>query len=594
MSRDSTLQPSFAVLLGLAWLLVAIQLLAQFWAQTAYTFPDADDAMRLVEVRDFLGGHGWFDLHQTRVDPPNGFDSHWSRLLDAGIAGSILLFHLFVDMPLAERLTVALWPMLWLIPVMGATAAIAWRIAGREAACVVLLLAVFGMPGMGQFRPGRIDHHNAQVALAMVVIAATVWSDRARAAAAAAGAATALALAIGLESLPILALCGAAFAARYVFDPSAGPALRRYGLWLAGSTFVAFLVSVAPEHWGASYCEEIAFNSTAAVTLAGLGLGVASLRSAAASVWTRGVVLGAVSAAALGIYLWLEPRCISGPFAIMDPTVRALFLMDISEMQSLGRMLRLEPLSAVATASFPLLGLLATALVARELRRDFGFLTAAAAFLLAAGAMVAVSKFYNYALWLGVPLVAAAAHQIFVRLRLRSVVAQFAASLLVTPMAVTLGAITIASAAGTSEGLDINPPERQACTRADNYAPLARLPQGLMAMNVLELGPYLVAFTPQSVLAAPYHIRLGDAILASNAVFARPPEEARRVAAQAGVDYVVICGTQGPVGLTDEQTAASLWGRLKAGDVPDWLDPVPGPDGYPLTVFRVRPGAGAQ
>ena len=112
---------------------------------------------------------------------------------------------------------------------IGATAAIAWRLAGREAACAALLLAVFGLPGMGQFRPGRIDHHNVQIALAALSVAATVWSDRKPFAAWAAGAVTGLALAIGLEGLPILALCGAALAVSFVLDP--GAAARAARLW---------------------------------------------------------------------------------------------------------------------------------------------------------------------------------------------------------------------------------------------------------------------------------------------------------------------------------------------------------------------------
>jgi hypothetical protein len=304
--------------------------------------------------------------------------------------------------------------------------------------------------------------------------------------------------------------------------------------------------------------------------------------------WTRCATLVAVATGALLLGLWFEPRCIGGPFAIMDPTVRTLFLMDISEMQSLARMLRLEPLSAVATAAFPALGLVATVLVAKELRRDFGFLAAAAAFLFACAGTVAVIKFYSYALWLGVPLVAVATHYVFAWFKLRSLVPQFVAALLVTPAAVTLGAMSIASAAGTAEGLDINPPARQACVDIENYAPLVRLPVGLMVANELEWGPYLVAFTPHSVLAAPYHIRLGASILTANEAFALPPAQARHVLAAAGVDYVVTCGTQGPVGLTDDQTAASLWGRLKDGEVPDWLAPEPGLDGHPFAVYRVR------
>jgi hypothetical protein len=286
--------------------------------------------------------------------------------------------------------------------------------------------------------------------------------------------------------------------------------------------------------------------------------------------------------------LWFEPRCIGGPFAIMDPTVRALWLMDISEMQSLGRMLQLEPLSGVATVAFPALGVVAAMLVARELRRDFGFLTTAAAFLLACAATVGVIKFCSYAIWLGVPLVAVAAHYVFGWLKLRSVVPQFVVALLVTPATSTLGAISLATAAGTAVGLDIDPPSRQACVNRDNAAALTRLPAGLMVTNEIEWGPYLLAFTPHSVLAAPYHIRLAASILAGNAIFALPPAQARQVIADTGVDYVVICGPRGPVGIPDDQTAASLWGRLRDGEVPDWLLPVPEFDGHPFAVYRVR------
>jgi hypothetical protein len=208
--------------------------------------------------------------------------------------------------------------------------------------------------------------------------------------------------------------------------------------------------------------------------------------------------------------------------------------------------------------------------------------------LLACAATIAVIKFYSYAVWLGVPLVAVAAHHVFGWLKLRGLVPQFVAALLVTPMAVTLGAITLASAAGTARGLDIDPPERQACVSRENAAPLARLPVGLIVTNEVEWGPYLLAFTPHSVLAAPYHIRLAAAILTANEAFALPPTQARHVIAAAGVDYVVTCGTQGPVGLTDAQEAASLWARLKAGEVPDWLLPAPGLDGHPFAVYRVR------
>ncbi len=133
MSDNSTYRPNFALLFGLAWLAIVSQLLWLEWTQTTNALGDSDDAMRLVEVRAFLAGRGWFDLHEPRLQPPMGYDTHWSRLIDAGLAGLFLIFHAVFDTALAERLTRVFWPLLWLMPAMAGTAALAWRLGGRTA-----------------------------------------------------------------------------------------------------------------------------------------------------------------------------------------------------------------------------------------------------------------------------------------------------------------------------------------------------------------------------------------------------------------------------------------------------------------------------
>src|SRR5437763_434317 len=65
----------------LAWVLF-IAMSRVDWFGLGVSFGDTDDAMRLVEIRDFLAGQGWFDLHQYRLDPPAGLPMHWSRLVD--------------------------------------------------------------------------------------------------------------------------------------------------------------------------------------------------------------------------------------------------------------------------------------------------------------------------------------------------------------------------------------------------------------------------------------------------------------------------------------------------------------------------------
>jgi hypothetical protein len=125
MPNNLLRQPNFAALVTLVWLLVALALLLQFWTQTAETLLDTDDATRLAQLRGWLGGQGWFDLHQARMQPPEGYDTHWSRLIDAGLAGLLFLFGQFTDGASAERLMRAWWPLLWLWPTIAGMAAIA-------------------------------------------------------------------------------------------------------------------------------------------------------------------------------------------------------------------------------------------------------------------------------------------------------------------------------------------------------------------------------------------------------------------------------------------------------------------------------------
>lgn len=581
----TTRQPHFLALLALAWLVVVLQLLVQNWGETAQTLLDTDDAMRLAQLRDWLGGQGWYDLVQHRVEPPTGYESHWSRLIDAGLAGTLWLFGLFADPALAERLMRAVWPMLWLLPTIGGTAAIAWRLSGREAALLALLLAVVGLPAFHQFRPGRIDHHNVQIALSVLVVAATVWSDRLRWAAYAAGAVTGLALAIGLECLPYLMICGAAFAVRYVVDRNGAQAASAYGLALAASSVAAFFVIVGSDHWTRGVCDAIAINWAALVVIGGLGLAAAA-HVARERVGVRLACMGAVGAAATGLFLVIQPACLHGPYAMMDPAVWPIWLAHVREMQPLIPLMAKSPLTAIAIAAFPAAAAVAALVLLgqAEHRRDFGFLAATAAFVSAAITTLAAIKAYSYATWLGMPLVAVLALHLFAWLRLRTLVPRFALGMLLTPAGLSIGAIAVANAAGIDERENFNRPEREVCLKTENYAPLARLPAGLIAADI-DFGPFLLALTPHSVLAAPYH-RLSTGIMAAHEAFTAPPDAARRILARAGVVYVVTCGPRPPSGLAGAALSASLWGRLQAGDVPAWLEPVP--QTGPFVIYRVR------
>ena len=116
---------------------------------------------------------------------------------------------------------------------------------------------------------------------------------------------------------------------------------------------------------------------------------------------------------------------------------------------------------------------------------------------------------------------------------------------------------------------------------------LAALPPGLVATDI-DYGPFVLALTPHSVMSAPYH-RLVGPIIAANAIFALPPVAAREVVAKSKPDYLAVCDRHTLGGIGTAERDASLWGRLAAGDVPAWLEPVEATRGGPFVVYRVKP-----
>ena len=577
----------FGVLLGLAWAVTAGILFVDRWPEMGQRMFDADDAMRLVQVREFLSGRGWFDLHETRLNPPAGYDTHWSRLVDGGLAGLFLVFRWFADPELAEGLMRAAWPLLLLLGAMGGASALSWRIAGRHAACIALVIAACAWPAFQHFRPGRIDHHNVQIVLALGVVAAAAWADRARHAAMLAGALTGLAVTIGLESLPFLVVSGAALTLRFARGaPESARALSQFGLAAAASTAIGFLLTVAPKDWSHPACDAIAINWLMGAGAAGIGLWVTGRRLGQAGAAVRIVAIVLAGAAASAAFILVEPRCIHGPFALTDGTVKAIWLDNVDEMEPLIGFVRGFPLVGAWMCSFPLVALVALPALARDgaTRRDSGFLLAAAAFLISVALTFEAEKIYSYAMWLGVPLVAALACRLVTASGLRAGVARLAIALVLAPTTVTAAAFTVIQTTAGAGPVKRGIPERTACTRNEAYAALAQLPPGLVATEI-NYGPYVLALTPHSVVAAPYH-RISAGLIAAHRILTAPLAEARRVVRRYDVTYVAICGRRASTGA--DPVEGSLWGELNAGRVPPWLEEIAGAREGLFAAYRVR------
>jgi hypothetical protein len=328
-------------------------------------------------------------------------------------------------------------------------------------------------------------------------------------------------------------------------------------------------------------------NSAAAMVVATLGLALAAARLAPAGWPARAGGVFGCGLAATAVFLALEPACLAGPFAMMDPMVRSIWFSQVSEKQPLPTVAATSAPMAAAVASFPAVGVLCAFALARDrkMRGDFGYMVAAGALVVAVAVMVAMVRAYSYAVWLAIPMAAAAALRLGSALRLATLAGRTLVALMLTP---TVTSAVALAAVGAMTRQDVGPENSrvtEGCLRSANYAGLAKLPPGLVATDI-DYGPYVLALTPHSVMSAPYH-RLVKPIIAAHQIFALPPDAAVNVVAEVGADYLVTCGPHALGGLEATERAASLWGRLAAGDVPDWLERIE-TDGSPLAIYRVK------
>jgi hypothetical protein len=574
--------------LVLIWAASAIAVAVMHWPSLDDAFGSPDNALRLAEVRAFLAGAPWFDPHEPRLSPPLGYDTHWSRLLDGAIAGLIVLFRQFADTDLAERLARCVWPLLLSGPAVFACYASAVRLGGAGAGRATLLGALFALlviPGI--FVPGEIDHHNAQVTLTLVMIACVLWCEDSARLAAAAGMAGGVLLGVGLEAAALLVAIVGTLSLLVVCDARWSAPVRAFALALAGTTVVAYLALTPAAFRLVPMCDELGVNTAAAVLAGSLGLALVATLGAA---WTRTkrlVAMALTGAVALGVFAAFEPRCLKGPFGLVDPAIIPLWLANVREVQSIVALIRNLGADALPHLAFPCVVIASAVLVTwRGVRTPLAWAPLAAlavATVIAAGTI----RMAMYVVWLGMPFVGAAVHALSERttrpLLVRMGGAALASQPVVTLAVIWLAAIVVApvgkpAAAKTAPlwTLDVS-----RCFRPELYRPVAALPPGLI-FGPLELGPSLLAFTRHSVIGAGYH-RADKAIVFEEAVMRGPTGAARARLAERGVGYVMTCADFPAYPNPD-----SFYNALLSDTAGAWLERVPLPDDNVLRAWRVR------
>lgn len=566
----------------IVWLAVTGWYLYDRWGQIRWwSLGDTDDNIRLMQVRAWLDGQGWYDLRQYRLNPPGGFDIHWSRIVDLPIAGLILFFRLFTTPAWAERIACGLAPLLPLSVVMLALSATLRRLVSPLAWPVGLGLLLCANSTMLMYMPMRIDHHGWQLAMLAVTVAG-LCDPQGRRGGALVGLASAVSLAIGLEMLPYAAMAGAILTLRWVWDRAEAPRLAVYALTLGGGSAAGFAAFASNANY-AMRCDALTPVWLSVTVVAGALLFVMARINPA----SRGARLGlAVVAGGIiaGGFASLFPQCLTRPEQV-SPELQRNWLNNVREAKPIYK----HPLRvALPMAIMPVFGMIGA--IAAALRfRTMGwtaialFTSFACAMLLwqvraaPAGQLLAVPGIVAL-LWMALPWIN----------RLRSpllrVPVMVAAVLLPTGIVAGLILKKLPAAQANAYAQRVNRATGQ-CVRTSVLTRVNAYPKATV-FTFVDLGPRLIVTTHHNAIAGPYH-RNGDAILDVQHAFQGGEAQARAIMKRHGATLLLICPDMAESTNYRARAPGGFYDRMAHGWVPDWLTPLPLPKGSPLRLYRI-------
>lgn len=545
---------------------------------------DPDDQLRLQQVRDWLGGQGWFDVTQFRVNPPGGTAMHWSRLVDVPIALVLRIARLFAGGPAAETAALAIVPLLTFGCALWLVALLARRLfAGAWPVRIAALLLAIDAGVLLQMRPMRIDHHGWQIVCSLGIVVGLVGRTGLRAAVLA-GLAAALLLNISIEGLPFTVLAGGLVALRGVqaADGRRWQLTGYLGGLAAGS--VAAFVAVHGGLTPITFCDAVSPVHLAVFGVAAIGAALtASCTHATAG---RLAGLAATAAACAALYALAAPMCLAGPFAQLDPLVRDTWYLRVREGLPIWAQ---DRATVMLMIGYPLIGLAGAVVAARA---DGARRTAWTDYALLLAGAIAIALLVERASGIanvlavpgGVALMVAALGRIAAwRSPLVRPPASACAVLLLLPATPAL----IGTLAFAAPPARVNAAARgdATCDTPARLARIGRLPSARI-LAPIDIAASLVLHTRHSVLATGHHRNrtgMRDAIR----FFTGDPDQARRIVATHGIGYVMLCPSWTEIAIYRGVAPDGMAARLSTGRAPGWLRPMPDGDG-PLLWRVVR------
>ncbi len=579
--------------LVLIWLLACVVFIVMRWQPIlAFGLGDTDDNLRMAQVRALLNGQDWYDLRQYKLNPPEGYNIHWTRLVDLPIAALQLIIKPFFGIVMAEKASAALAPLIPLLVALMAMGIAVRRLVapGSFAFAAGLMLAC--QAAMLMFMPLRVDHHGWQLALLVITIAGLA-DPNIRRGGLTMGLSSAVSLTIGLELMPFLAIAGAAIVLHWIWAREEAMRMRSYGAALGLGCTLGYLGFASYDNQVAR-CDVLSPIWLTTMTVAGaLAVGLSFLSSPKPI--TRLIAAGVGGALLVGGFVYAWPQCIDRPEQISDELVRVWF-SNVREAKPLYT----QPWTTIATVvSLPVVGVIGSLWAAWRAwgTRAFGTWAPVAFVSVVSLALVLWQTRQGPAAQLmAVPGATALCWAIIPKLanhrsmivRTFGVVAAFLTlSGITTGLVVTNlpeGATKPRGKKGNADKVIARANAR--CPSLTAMRPLAKLPATTI-FTFVDLGPRLITVTHHKAIAGPYH-RNGDAILDVHHAFGGTPTAARAIMLRHGATLLLTCPNMSESTVHRYRHKTGFYARLAKGEKFNWLTPVPMPKGSPLLLWAIR------
>ena len=542
----------------------------------AGVIPGADDLMRLQQIRDLLGGQGWFNVDQSRMLTPEGGNMHWSRLPDLFIAGVILVTEPFFGRDIAEKLAVSLWPLVLLAAVFALLTLVLRRLGAGLSGQVFGLVFFATSAAVFNFWPGRIDHHGLVVTFTLLGFAAVASPDFSGRSGVVLALAVTSILTVALEGLPYAAGLIAIMALLWIVrGHREGVRLSMFGLALMVFSTVFYLFDAPGFSQRRMVCDAYGTSHWAGFLLGGGLFALLGIFGGALDTWVKRFAVGAIAGAiTLAVIIAVNPACLGDPYVTVPETVRLAWLNVVGEAKPLSVLLSDEPDRVIWVFGFLAAASVATAMMIVKAQPSERLLRTGFALLLFLSIIATIWQIRGQSFAHVFAAIAAGwlAGYLFSRWREQGgpgpLLIFAAGAFALSPLSWEAISARFAKQLAYE---DASATHNLSCTKPKAYIGLSERPEMRVHSPVI-LSVWVLARTPHKVFAGPYHRNI-EGIERLTSVYIGSADEARDQLLELGATHLLYCR-----GLNETNRYELIWpdsfaAELNRDEIPDWLIP---------------------